>query len=165
MKYKNVLWAGLSMMASMITTICFAQDTIPYKELPPVTVTPTTKEVPEKVWVNFREYFANAHDLKWYQLNKDYLVKFMLNEEQNRALFSKRGRLIYTISYGYEKSLPENLRKQVKSIYYDYDITRAIKVSEAGRQIWVVNVEDPKTFILVRLEDGEMEEVQKMNKS
>ncbi|MEJ0105927.1 MAG: hypothetical protein WDO19_26725 [Bacteroidota bacterium] len=31
----------------------------------------------------------------------------------------------------------------------------AIKVKEAGREIWVVNLEDSKNLIMVRLEDGE----------
>lgn len=89
----------------------------------------------------------------------------MIYDEQNRALFTKKGQLIYHITYGYEKSLPEDLRKQVKNIYNDYEITGAIKVKEAGREIWVVNLEGANNLILLRLEDGEMEEVQKLQKS
>ena len=55
--------------------------------------------------------------------------------------------------------------QQVKNIYNDYEITGAIKVKEAGREIWVINLEDEKNLILLRLEDGEMEEVQKLQKS
>jgi len=89
----------------------------------------------------------------------------MTDDNLNRALFTKRGNLIYHISYGYEKNLAEDIRRQVKSTYYDYDISRTIKVTEADRVIWVVNLEDAKNLILVRLEEGEMEEVQKLKKS
>ena len=158
----STLFAGVLLLFAGGT---YAQDTIPFKTLPPVTVTATHKNIPEKVWKNFRKYFANAENPTWYMINKDFLIKFMTDENLNHALFTKRGNLIYHISYGYENNLPENIRKQVKSTYYDYDISRAIKVTEADRVIWLVNLEDAKNLILVRLEEGEMEEVQKVQKS
>jgi hypothetical protein len=150
------MFAGMNM---------YAQDTIPIKTLPPVTVTATQKTVPEQVWKSFHQYFANSQNIKWYMVNKDFLIKFMTDENLNHALFTKRGNLVYHISYGYEKSLPAEIREQVKSTYYDYDIIRAIKVTEADRVIWVVNLEDAKRLILVRLEEGDMEEVQRIKKS
>jgi len=162
---KQFIW-GLSAVLVLLTAKgIYAQDTIPIKTLPPVTVTATQKTIPEKVWKNFRKYFANAENPTWYMANKNFLIKFMTDDKLNRALFTKRGSLIYHISYGYEKNLPEDIRRQVKSTYYDYTITRAIRVNEATRLIWVVNLEDAKNLILVRLEDGEMEEVQKLEKS
>ncbi len=143
----------------------YAQDTISFKALPPVTVTATHKNIPEKVWKNFREYFANAENPTWYMVNKNFLIKFMTDENLNHALFTKRGKLIYHITYGYENSLPEEIRRQVMSTYSDYDITRAIKVTEADRVIWVVNLQGAKNLILVRLEEGEMEEVQKLKRA
>jgi len=142
-----------------------AQDTSLYKTLPPVTISPTNTKVPEKVWKSFEKYFATAENPKWYEANKTYLVKFMTEDNTNKALMTKNGHLIYHISYGYEKNLPEDIRKQVKGSYYDYEITRAIKVTGSGRTIWVVNLEDSKEFILVMLEEGDMEEVQKITKS
>ena len=141
-----------------------AQDTV-IQTLPPITVTATTKKLPEKVWKNFRDYFENATDPKWYEMNKSYLAEFMMDNKDNHALFNKKGKLIYHISYGYENSLPEDLRNQVKAGYADYNITRAIKVNEANRTIWVVNVEDAKNLIMVRLENGEMEEVKRYEKA
>lgn len=143
----------------------YAQDTLPVQTLPPVTITATQKTVPEKVWTNFHSYFANAQDPKWYMVNKNYLIKFMTDEDLNHALFTKRGELIYHISYGYEKSMPSDVRDAVKSVYYNYDITRAIKVSEANRVIWVVNVENAKELLLIRVENGEVEQVQALKKS
>lgn len=164
---KSIATFGLSMALALLTvgSNCLAQDTIPIKTLPGITVTAKTKRIPEKVWHSFMKYFGEGEDPRWYQLNKDYLVKFMLDEEQNNALFTKRGHLIYNIAYGYENSLPSELRKQVKSSYFDYNITRAVKVSEADRLIWVINLEDAKELILVRLENGEMEEVKRLKKT
>jgi hypothetical protein len=165
MKSKLIFSISLSFFSLFYATASSAQDTSGIKSLPLVTVTATTKKIPDRIWKSFSGYFANAENPRWYTINKNYLVKYMIYDEQNRALFTKRGNLVYHISYGYEKSLPEDLRKQIKSSYYDFDITRAIKVSEAGREIWVVNLEDAKNLILVRLEDGGLEEVQKLQKS
>ena len=89
----------------------------------------------------------------------------MQNDQKNKALFQKNGYLIYHIVYGKETNMPDDIRKIVKTNYLDYNITSAINVKESGRNIWVVNVEDNKKFILVRVEDGELEEVGNYNKT
>jgi len=163
MKSKTLYSTGLFLLCLFAVIHLSAQDTI--KSLPPVIVKATTTKVPGRIWKGFSTYFNNAEIPMWYRLNKDYLVKFMIYDEQNRALFSKKGRLIYHISYGYEKSLPDNIKGQVKGSYPDHEITRAIKVAEAGRQIWVINLEDDETLIIVRVEDGALEEVQTIKKT
>jgi len=165
MKTTWILPIGLAIFILFAATSSFAQDTVSIKSLPVVIVKSSTKKIPNRIWKGFSSYFNEAENPRWYTLNKDYLVKYMIYDEQNRALFTKKGNLIYHISYGYERSLPEDLRRQIQTIYYSYDITRAIKITEAGREIWVVNVEDDQNLILIRLEDGEMEEVQKFQKS
>jgi hypothetical protein len=151
--------------ALFITISSFAQDTSGIKSLPPVIIKSTTKKIPGRIWKSFSHYFNDAENPRWYIVNKNYLVKYMIYDEENRALFTKKGSLVYHISYGYEKSLPEDLKKQIKNDYSDYTITRAIKVSQAGRIIWVVNIEDPENLVLLSFEDGEMEEMERLQKS
>jgi hypothetical protein len=142
----------------------YAQDSSNVKSLPLVTVTSETRKIPNHIWKSFSTYFNEAENPRWYKANKNYLVKFMIYDEENRALFTKRGHMIYHISYGYENNLPDEIYKQVRTAYFDYDITRAIRVNEADRIIWVVNLEDASTIIIARLENGELEEVQRLKK-
>ncbi len=135
------------------------------KTLPPIKIVTTTAKVDQKVWDNFRKSFQGAEDVRWYKLDRNFLAKFVQNDQQNTALFNKKGYLLYHIAYGSESNLPDELRKQVKSAYVDFNISRAIKVEQDERTIWVVNVEDANNLILVRLENGELEEVQKLKKS
>ncbi len=165
MKKQTIARMWMVVLLTFVGISIYGQDTIPIQTLPPVTVTATKKAVPERVWKNFRSYFGNAENPKWYMANKDYLVKFMTDEKLNHALFTKRGSLVYHISYGYEKNLPDDIRSQVRKAYLDYTITRAIKVMEADRLIWVINLEDNKRLILVRVEEGELEEVEKLDKT
>lgn len=146
---------------SFLATKAFTQE---ITELPNVTVT-TTSKVSEAVGKSFEKYFKNAVRPQWYKLNKNYFVKFISEDQKNTALFSKGGTLIYHISYGHENNLPEDIRKMVKSSYIDLNITTAIKVEEGGRNIWVINLEDEKNLVLVRVEDDQLEEVGKYNKS
>jgi hypothetical protein len=163
------------MKAQLITRICgcilsillvsssFAQSD--FKTLPPVVVTDAKVKISEKIWTEFYRVFKNAETVKWYEIDKNFLVKFFMDNQEQRALFNKRGGLIYHISYGSEKNLPTEIRRMVKTNYLDYNITMAIKVCENDRTIWVVNLEDAKSLVLVRVEDSEMEEIHNFQKS
>jgi len=152
-------------LASMLTVnISFAQEET-FKELPPITVSASTSNVSAKVNKAFGQYFKGATHQRWYQLDKNFLVKFIQNDQENRALFTKNGSLVYHISYGSEKHLPSEVRSLIKSTYYDQSITRVLKVNQDKRNIWVVSLEDAKDYVMVRVEDMEMEETQRMHKS
>ncbi len=128
------------------------------KELPTVTVKATTN-VNQTVSNVFQTDFKDAVNPKWYKIDKDYLVQFIKGDMKNNALYRKNGYMIYHIAYGNEKNLPDDVRKIVKSNYVDYTITNAINVHQDNRNIWVVNMEDSKHLVIVRVENGEIEEV------
>ena len=142
----------------------FAQDET-IKELPAITVSSTTSNVSAKVNKAFGQYFKGASHQRWYQLDKNFLVKFIQHDQENSALFTKKGQLVYHISFGIEKHLPSDVRGLVKSTYYDQNITRVLKVNQDQRNIWVVSLEDAKEYVMVRVEDMEMAETQRQQKS
>ena len=117
-----------------------------------------------KVQRSFISYFEETAENNWSMVGKDFLNRFHFNGVLINALFDKQGRLIYTISYGTEKNLPADVRKTVKSEYYDYAITMAIEVKESNRDIWVVKLDNTNEQITVRVEDNEMERVQQFQK-
>jgi len=161
MKYLTSIWLILLCCVSHL----IAQDAAGYKNLPPVTVTATTLKVPEKVWNNFSNYFNGAFVTKWYEINKKYLVKFMLDESENKALFTRRGALVYHISYGFENILSDDIRNAIKRDYAGYEIRKAIKISEDHRLVWLLTLEDSNRLLLIRLEDGVPEELEELNKN
>jgi hypothetical protein len=155
------------MSVSLFLLICSfglqAQDTT-YKMLPSITVTPATK-VPSEVNKSFNQSFKDAVNPEWYKLDKKYLVTFLTTDQKNRALYKDNGQLVYHIRYGFEQNLPDDIRKMVKSNYVDFSITGAIAVSQDQRNIWVVNLEGKDKYIVVRIENGEMEEVESLKKT
>lgn len=160
-QFSIIIMLSVSILSSLTV---ISQDSITIKTLPLITVTAETRKIPKQIWKNFSTYFNEAENPRWYKANKNYLVKFMIYDEENRALFTKRGNMIYHISYGYENNMPDDIYKQVRTAYFEYDITRAIKITEADRLIWVINLEDKNTIIIARIEEGVLEEVSRLKK-
>ena len=136
-------------------------------QLPPLTVSVATTAAIVNAKVNkmFSQHFKNATILRWYEVDKKLLVKFIMNDQENRALFTKNGELVYHISIGTEASLPPDVRKLIKSNYYDQQITRVYKVNQHDRTVWISNMEDDSTHITVRVEDFELDEILHVTKS
>lgn len=161
-------FCGCLLFATLVSSSVSAQQTKTNDSLnvlPAITVSGSRVTVNERVWKSFQNSFKNATDARWYKIDRDYLVKFIMEDQEQNALFNKRGTLIYNISFGNEKHLPDDIRRQVKSVYLDYNITKAISVHESDRTIWIVNLEDAKNLIVVRVEDGELEEARNYKKT
>jgi hypothetical protein len=182
MKKKIILQISAGLVTILIACNSFAQNTDSKKEKDKLYLwvdviknspdlisndasTAASVSVNEKVSRSFSNYFGNAAEQNWSMVGRDFLNRFHANGVLTNALFDKRGSLIYTITYGAEKDLPNGIRKIVKREYFDYLITMAIHVKENSRTIWVVQMEDEKTHLTVRIENGEMEEVRQFNKS
>ena len=142
----------------------FAQERDSVITLPEVTITGSAK-ISNELGKAFKKSFPGAEDLKWYKLDQDYLAKFIKEDMAHSSLFKKNGYLKYDISYGHENNLPTDAREMIQSSYKDYNITTAINVKSAGRDIWVVHLEGLKNLITVRVENQELEEVERFEKS
>jgi len=160
----NLISGGLVSILSAFSS--FSQEGS-FKELPPITISATSSGsvVSAKINKVFNQYFKNATNLSWYEVDKKFLVKFIMNDQENRALFTGKGQLVYHISYGTEAHLPAEVRKLIKSNYYDQKITRVLRVNQDMRTIWVISMEDDKDLIMTRVEDMELEETQRFQKS
>jgi hypothetical protein len=141
-----------------------AQDKDPITTLPTVTVT-SEKLVNAEVQKAFQKTFPGAQNLVWYKENQNFIIKFIENDVKHRAMFTKKGVMKYDISYGTEKLLSNVMRDKVLSTYNDYNISRVANVKEAGRNIFVINLDGLKNAKIIRIEEEDMEEVQTYVKS
>ena len=132
--------------------------------LPPITVMANT-EVGTSVNNAFMKTFPDAMNVSWYKFDKDYLARFIESDMDHNALFKKNGVLKYDVSFGYAQNLPGEILKTVEAAYPDHQITRTFRVKEGERDIWVVNLEGIKNYVTARVENNELEEVQRFNKS
>ncbi|WP_299580316.1 hypothetical protein [Mucilaginibacter sp.] len=120
--------------------------------------------ITKKVSDSFEELFKGAVAPEWIEANKNFIVNFILDNQKNKAEFTRGGRLLYLIVYGKEKEMPADLRTIVKSTYFDYGINSTIKINFEGRTFWIVNLEDANHFVVLRVEDGDMDVIKKIKK-
>lgn len=154
------------LLSTIIVSSSFAQDQN-YKVMSRITVSSasTLESANAKVNKAFGQFFKNATNLVWEEKNKKYLVEFVENDQQNRALFTKSGDLIYHICYSSEKQLPKEVRAIIKREYFDQNIIRVLKINQQRKSTWVVCLEDPKEYVYVRVENMELEETQRIQKN
>ena len=125
----------------------------------------TDPVVSSKTLSIFAAMFKGASDARWYEIDNKFMVKFDRDGRQTTALFKKNGAHIYTISYGFEKHLPADIRRLVKINYFDFEITNAIEVNTLGKTAWIVKLDDQHSMVTVKVVDDEMEEVENYRKS
>lgn len=125
----------------------------------------TLAEVNEKVLKNFNKQFRDADNVKWEQEDDNYMAKFIRNEITTNSLFDTKGRLIYTINFFSEKKLPANSKKMLSNKYDQYHITSAAQVLIDNRNIWIVKLAGKTNFIALRVEDGEMSEIENFKRT
>ncbi|MGC4038317.1 MAG: hypothetical protein QM764_20305 [Chitinophagaceae bacterium] len=106
---------------------------------------------------DFSSRFKNAGNAKWYEMKNGLIAKFDENGKAIKAFYDRNGRWFYTIATYGESKLPVDVRKQVKSVYYDYTIDVVIEVNVDDKTAYLVKMEDEKTLKTIRVVDGEMD--------
>lgn len=125
----------------------------------------TTKAVvTERVSNSFNELFKEATAPQWLEVNKRFVVNFILNDQKNKAVFTKDGALVYHLSYGTEKDVPDEIRKKIQNQYEDYNITSGIKVRTADVMLWVLNIENSKQILVIRAADDDISVIDRIKK-
>jgi hypothetical protein len=120
--------------------------------------------IAKKVSNSFDQLFKGAVGAEWVELNRNYSVNFVLDNQKSLAEFTKDGHLLYLIAYGKEEGMPADLRAMVKSTYFDYTINSTVKIKFEGRIFWIINLEDANQFIVLRVEDNDMDVIKKIKK-
>ncbi|MGZ3763569.1 MAG: hypothetical protein ACXVB0_09055 [Mucilaginibacter sp.] len=146
------------LIVSLIASNSFAQQITRNDTLPTLVITAKSM-VSQKVTNSFKKDFQGAVSPRWYKMDKDYMVKFVSDDQKNTALYNKKGFIVYHIVYGGENNLPAEIKDQIMTKYSGCKIITAIKINQENRSIWVVNLEMKNLLILVREEDGALAEI------
>jgi hypothetical protein len=126
---------------------------------------PTKATVSKQVSDSFASLFKGAEEPKWFEADKNYVVDFILNNQVNKAEFTRKGHLVYHMAFGNEKQMPVDIRTIVKSKYFDFAINSTVKVSYQEKSAWIVNVEDTEQFFVLRVVDGVMDVLDTIKKT
>jgi hypothetical protein len=162
MKTKNFFRIIPVMFGLLFAGSSFAQVITKIDTLPTVYIF-SYSLVNKKVHDAFKKDFKNAVKPRWFTMDQNYLVKFMSKDQKNHALYDSKGSIIYHISYGNEQTMPKDIRAMVKSKYPACDIITAIYVNQDKRKIWVLNLKERDELILARVEEDQLEEVERFH--
>src|SRR4030095_11079238 len=84
---------------------------------------------------------------------------------QTRVYYDGKGKWVSMIrSYG-ENEMPKDLRRIIKTTYFDYTIHLVNEIQYDGKLIYIIHLSDAKTWINVRYSDGEMEVIEELRKA
>lgn len=112
-----------------------------------------------KVIANFKRSYPVIDNEKWSTENGYFFASFKTGDIKNQVVYTQTGQLDYSMKTYGEHLLPSTVRSAIKSIYYDYDITNAKELDVNNKRIYVVSINDLKTFKTVRVHNGELEEI------
>jgi hypothetical protein len=130
-----------------------------YKELSPITIT-STGAMDENVKAAFNRDFKQVSNVTWFKMEKNTMIRFVMNNIIHRILYNQRGIQIYHIIYTEAKDMQSDVVNLVENSYGSYTLLRGIHILQGNIDIWIVCLEDSKNLIFVRVENGETELVE-----
>jgi hypothetical protein len=115
---------------------------------------------------NFLKTYREVSGEKWIEVKDGFVAMFNYNGMDYQVAYTKKGNLLRTIRSYSEDKMPMDLRHIVKSNYYDYDITRVHEIETPLAPItYVVQLVGKKELINLEIYEGQIEELQKFNRS
>jgi len=131
-----------------------------------VTIPAYRNEISVKAVRHFLINFDNVSNEEWYDAPDRSVATFDRNGIHYRVDYDKGGSWIQTIRiYGANK-LPPDVREAVRIAYNDYNIFQVQEVEMPLHPInYFIHLEGKTTLINLRIYNGEIEELQKFDKS
>jgi len=117
----------------------------------------SSSNVNAKAVKDFQKSFKNAASALWYPNGKGFTVRFSENGKRTSADYDKKGNWKSTVSYYGEDKMSKDLRKQIKSTYYDFKINQVIEIQTPVGNAFIVQIEDEVSFLNIRVIDGVMD--------
>ena len=113
---------------------------------------------------DFSKNFKNATSVKWVKSENGSSVYFVSDGVKMRSSYNAKGRKEYTLKYYDESKLPTEIRRLVRSTYYDYTIVIATEVVRNEHVSYLVKMENANEFLTVKVNDGELSVFEKTTK-
>lgn len=128
-----------------------------YVQLSPITVTSGIAAMDANVKAAFSKDFKNATNITWTKLEKNTIIKFILNNILHRVLYNQRGEQIYHLSYPEAKDLSTDMTSLLTNRFKGYSVLRGIHVLQDDLDVWIISMENDSKLIFVRIQENKTE--------
>jgi hypothetical protein len=109
--------------------------------------------VSSTIQVYFEKDFAAASEVKWQKVDDIYVATFLANDEYHTAAYNEQGELLVTARYIDSSLLPEKVTKSVLRKYSGYAIDRAVVEMVSETTDYLINVENNKSKLSLKVDE------------
>jgi|HubBroStandDraft_1064217.scaffolds.fasta_scaffold74582_3 hypothetical protein len=176
---KATFLAAAFLSAALFSSNVYAQDS---KKQPDLAVNQTPnatalfgREIPHAPAVStlsvraikdFKSRFRKVQDETWGLTDNGFIVCFTNAGFKIHAYYDRKGNWLASLKYADETQLPFFISDVVKRTYCDLAITHVNIIEVPDRTVYLVHLEDEKTFKIVRVsEEGEMDVLHEYTKA
>ena len=121
-------------------------------------------ELNSKAVRHFNHDFKFAENETWFKIKDGFTAKFMMDNIQYRVGYDKKGNWLNTMKIYHEAEMPQTIRHQVKSIYYDYAITQIQELELKNQIVYIVHIDNNDGFKKLYISDDEMNVMEEYSK-
>jgi len=154
--------------ASCQTIIAFAKteisapdDTTRNEVAPPGTGRENMKDISIRAVREFIKKFGSAENATWHKTNdRGYVAEFMNDSVQTMVAYKDDGSWNYILKRYAEKKMSPDLRRLVKSTFFDYAIKEVIEITLPHSEDNIINrvlIKNEDNFKILRIYNGDME--------
>ena len=123
------------------------------------------RNIPIKAVRNFKNTWQHVDNETWYEIPGGYRARFIADRVLYHVTYTKNGKWLHTMRQYDETKLEKEIRAQVKSVYYDYQILLIEEIEQGLKPlIYIIHMEDPVSFKNIQIRDREMEVITEINK-
>jgi hypothetical protein len=127
----------------------------------------TDERINSRAIINFNKSYKGVNDAQWFEIKEGgSMCRFTDKNNLNRAYYDRKGNWRYTVTEYTEEKLPQDIRRRVKTTYYDYNISFAEKIDMVrdDKIVYLVQIQDEKSIKMLGICEDEMEVLEELEK-
>jgi len=107
----------------------------------------------------FMKSYDDVYDVRWYKSDRRYVASFEKDSVITRLYYNNRGDLEVTLRYYSENRLSPEIRRIVRSKYFDYHIFHVSEAIQNGSITYQIKMQHKTHYRIINITNGEMEEI------
>lgn len=114
---------------------------------------------------DFTKTYNNATHVNWYRCGDGFVAYFIpANDVKTKVYYDKKGNYQCKVrSYAEDRLSPE-IRHQVKSNHYDFNIFRVTEIHAKNKTAFIIKLEGKTSWKTIKVVDNEMEATEEYKK-
>jgi hypothetical protein len=137
--------------------VSFASVNSSKKPIVEIATGTTLPVIKETTLASFHSSFPDAKNVAWFDMDNGVLyVVFNTPGKANRAVFDKKGKLIYSLSYYFKEMLPLSVLQNVKANFCGKSIFGVTEIRKDHETVYEIVLEDETSWTHIKIAGDEI---------